>query len=84
MEKDIHLFFADVLRERGNITEEQSDKLQQILFPGLDEDPNKKLIESAIDMTRAYDQWSRKRKQDEPEQLKPMTDDEIDNLASIM
>ena len=85
MEKDLNLFFADVLKERGELTEEQSDQLQRALFPGLDNDPNKRLVESVKDMTRAYNQWAHKRsKKKEEENVKPMSDDEIDELANLM
>ncbi|MGM9687158.1 MAG: hypothetical protein ACI3YI_13195 [Bacteroidaceae bacterium] len=81
----MNLFFADVLKERGELTEEQSDQLQRMLFPGLDDDPNKRLVESVKDMTRAYDKWTHKRsKKKETDNVKPMSDDEIDELANMM
>lgn len=85
MEKNLNLFFADVLRKR-TLTEEQSMTLQEMLFPGWDDDPNKARMESVKDMTTAYAKWEmeqeRKPKPEEP--LPPMSDKEIDELASII
>lgn len=84
MEKDLNLFFADELRKR-TLTEEQSLTLQELLFPGWDDDPNKARMESIKDMTTAYTKWEvEKSKKPNIKKEKPMTDEEIDALASIM
>lgn len=84
MEKDLNLFFADELRKR-TLTDEQSITLQEVLFPGWDDDPNKARMESAKDMTAAYTLWAAEQaKKPQEEKVKPMSDEEIENLASIM
>ena len=84
MEKDLNLFFSDVIRKH-TLTEEQALSLQQMFFPGLDENPNKALMESVKDMTSAYTEWQVKqaRKPKAEEKVNPMTDEEIESLASI-
>lgn len=81
MEKDLNLFFADVLKKH-TLTEEQSLTLQEMLFPGWDSDPNKARMESVRDMTDAYIEWQAK-KPKTPEKVKPMTDAEVEALASM-
>lgn len=60
--------------------------LQEMLFPGWDDDPNKARMESVKDMTAAYTKWEleQSKKPKAPEKVKPMTDEEIDALASIL
>lgn len=84
MEKDLNLFFSDVLKKR-KLTEEQSLTLQEMLFPGWDSDPNKARMESIKDMTAAYTEWEieQTKKPKTPEKVKPMTDAEVEALASM-
>jgi hypothetical protein len=84
MEKDLNLFFSDVIKKH-TLTEEQALNLQKMFFPGLDENPNKALMESVKDMTTAYLEWSaaQAKKPKPQEKAKPMTDAEIEALASM-
>ena len=84
MEKNLILFFADELRKRS-LTEEQSAVLQEVLFPAWDNTP-KSLTEAAMDMARAYERWSiEQEKMPKPtEKVKPMSNEEIEALASMM
>ena len=82
MEKDLNLFFSDVLKKH-TLTEEQGIVLQEMFFPGLDENPNKARMESVKDMTAAYLEWQRNTAK-KVEEMKPMTDSEIETLASMM
>jgi len=85
MEKNLNLFYADVLRKR-TLTDEQSMALQEMLFPGLDEDPNRARMESVKDMTAAFTKWemeqSKKTESEKP--LPPMSDEEVDELARLL
>lgn len=85
MEQNLNLFFADVLRKR-TLTDEQSLTLQEMLFPGWDEDPNKARMESIRDLTAAYTRWEaeQEKKPKEPEKVTPMSDAEIEALADII
>lgn len=84
MEKDLNLFFSDVIKKH-TLTEEQGLALQEMFFPGLNSDPNKARLESVKDMTSAYTEWQVKqaRKPKPEEKVKPMTDEEIESLASM-
>ena len=84
MEKDLNLFYCDVLKKH-TLTDEQALALQQMFFPGLDENPNKALMESVKDMTTAYLEWSAAQaQQPQPEEkVEPMSDAEIDSLAEM-
>ena len=82
MEKDLNLFFSDVLKKH-TLTEEQGIALQEMFFPSLDENPNKARMESVKDMTSAYLEWQRNTAK-KAEEVKPMTDSEIEALASMM
>lgn len=82
--KKLAQFFADTISKR-ELTEEQTCTLQQMLFPGLDDDPNKRLSESALDMATAYMKWEAKQSNRKDEhQVTPMSDSEIEQLAAMM
>lgn len=85
MEKDLNFFFADELRNR-TLTDEQSLVLQEMLFPGWNDDPNKARMESVKDMTAAYTRWEaeQEKKPKTTEKVTPMSDAEIDALAAII
>ncbi len=85
MEQNLNLFFADELRKR-TLTDEQSIALQEMLFPGWDDNPNKARMESVKDMTAAYTKWKIEQEKNPkaPEKVKPMTDAEIEDLANSM
>lgn len=84
--KKLSHFFADMLRTR-DLTDEDELVLQRMLFPGMDENENKAALQSAHDMTIAYERWERQqgkketRKATEPE---PMTDAEVEVLAEAL
>lgn len=82
--KKLAKFFADTISKR-ELTEEQTCTLQQMLFPGLDDDPNKRLSESALDMATAYMKWDAKQSiHKDGQRVAPMTDKEIEELAAMM
>ena len=82
--KKLAKFFADTISKR-ELTEEQTCTLQQMLFPGLDDDPNKRLSESALDMATAYMKWDAKQSNRKDEHhAAPMTDAEIEELAAML
>lgn len=89
MKNNLSHFFADMLRKR-DLTEEDELTLQRMLFPGYDANPNKAAIESAHDMTLAYEQWERQQggqdKQDKTQDAhpEPMTDAEVEALAELI
>ena len=82
--KKLAKFFADTISKR-ELTEEQTCTLQQMFFPGLDDDPNKRLSESALDMATAYMKWEAKQSNRKDEHhATPMSEAEIEALAAIM
>lgn len=82
--KKLAQFFADTISKR-ELTEEQTCTLQQMLFPGLDDDTNKRLSESALDMATAYMKWEAKQSNRKDEHhADPMSDAEIEQLAAMM
>lgn len=89
MEKNLHLFYSDLLRKGGNLTSNQADILQQMFFPGwAEDDENTRAMDSLRDFSRAYHQWDAEqqaatKKTEDKKPLSPMTEAELDAIADM-
>lgn len=83
---NINKFYADLLLKSGKLTSVQEELLQKAFFPGwADDSPNKQMMDSLRDFQRAYNNWeAEQNKKPKPQpRLEPMSDKEIDEIASM-
>ena len=87
MEKNLNLFFADILRNT-TLTEEQSYQLQEILFPPRDSKP-RSAQKAAFEAQLAYERWNKQyqieetKKPKAPVKPKVMEEGELDELLRL-
>ena len=87
MEKNLNLFFAHVLNN-ATLTEEQSYRLQEILFPPKDSKP-RSIQKASFEAQLAYERWNKQHQIEEAnkpkasEKPKLLNDAEMDELVKL-
>lgn len=86
MEKNFEKFLSSVLA-KATLTDEQAMTIQEILFPA---DTPQAARQSAIDCQISYEKWNKRyeeeqaRRKEARKDVKPMSEQELDELVEVM